>query len=216
MPLDVDLTRHLSDPDLFKRDGYIDGAWTPAAGGARFAVTDPGAGETLAEVADQGAAEARAAIAAAHAAWKGWEGLVAKERSAILRRWFELMMANQEDLARICTAECGKPLAESRGEVAYAASFLEWFAEEGKRVYGDVIPQHQADKRILVLKQAVGVVGAITPWNFPVAMITRKVAPALAVGCPVVVKPAEQTPLSALALAELAARAGVPKGVFNV
>ncbi|MEO1328898.1 MAG: NAD-dependent succinate-semialdehyde dehydrogenase [Pseudomonadota bacterium] len=216
MPLDQDLATHLTDARLLKTDGYVDGAWASATGGARFAVTNPATGATIAEVADMGAGETRCAVEAAHIAWKPWEGRTAKERGAALRRWCELMMANQEDLARIATAECGKPLAEARGEVAYAASFLEWFAEEAKRAYGDVIPTHQTDKRILVLKQAVGVVGAITPWNFPIAMITRKVAPAIAVGCPVVVKPAEQTPLSALALAELAERAGIPRGVFNV
>ncbi len=216
MPLDHELASRLDEAALLKTDAYVDGAWIGADDGARFAVTNPATGAVIAEVADQGAVETERAVAAAYAAWKPWEAKTAKERGAALRAWRDLMMAHQEDLARIATAECGKPLAEARGEVAYAASFLEWFAEEAKRAYGDVIPTHQADKRILVLKQAVGVVGAITPWNFPLAMITRKVAPALAVGCPAVVKPAEQTPLSALALAELAARAGVPKGVFNV
>ena len=216
MPLDAAISDRLADPALLKTLGYVNGAWTPADSGASFAVTDPATGQTIAEVADQGAAETSRAVAAAEAAGAAWAAKLAKERSAILRRWFELIMANQEDLAKIATAECGKPLAEARGEVAYAASFVEWFAEEAKRVYGDVIPEHQSDKRIVVIKQPVGVVGAITPWNFPLAMITRKVSPALAVGCPVVIKPAEQTPLSALALAELAERAGVPAGVFNV
>ena len=214
MPLDTDLTSRLSDSGLLRMDSYVDGAWSPASG--RFPVENPATGEVIAEVADHGAEETRRAIEAANAAWKGWEKTLAKERSAILRRWFNLMMEAQDDLAAIATAECGKPLAEAKGEVAYAASFIEWFAEEAKRVYGDVIPQHQQDKRIVVIKQAVGVVGAITPWNFPIAMITRKVAPALAVGCPVVIKPAKLTPLSALALAELAERAGFPKGVVNV
>ena len=216
MPLDADIAARLNDPTLLKTDGYFDGAWRAAASGARFSVTNPATGETIAEVADMAAAETKSAIAAADASWKPWERRLAKERAAILRKWFELIMAAQDDLAAIATAECGKPLAEAKGEVAYAASFIEWFAEEAKRVYGDTIPQHQPDKRIVVIKQPIGVVGAITPWNFPIAMITRKCAPALAVGCPVVVKPAEQTPLSALALAVLAERAGFPKGVFNV
>lgn len=163
-----------------------------------------------------GVQETRRAIEAAHAAWPAWRDKTAKERSAVLKRWHQLILDNQEDLARLMTAEQGKPLTESRGEIAYGASFVEWFAEEAKRVYGDVIPQHQPDKRLMVIKQPVGVCGAITPWNFPNAMITRKCAPALAAGCTVVVKPAEQTPLSALALAELAHRAGIPRGVFNV
>ena len=216
MPLDTALGARLNDPTLLKTLGYVDGAWTPARSGKTFAVANPATGETIAEVADQGAEETRAAIDAAYVAWKLWEKKTAKERGAVLRKWFELIMAAQDDLAAIATAECGKPLAESKGEVAYGASFIEWFAEEAKRVYGDTIPTHQGDKRILVIKQAIGVVGAITPWNFPIAMITRKVAPALAVGCAAVIKPAEQTPLSALALAELAERAGIPKGVFNV
>jgi succinate-semialdehyde dehydrogenase/glutarate-semialdehyde dehydrogenase len=206
----------LADPKVLQRDAYVDGAWTAAGSGARFAVRNPATGETLAEVADLDAADARAAIEAAAAALPAWSALTAKARAVILRRWFDLIMAAQEDLARLMTAEQGKPLAETRGEVAYGASFIEWFAEEGKRVYGDVIPTHAAGKRILVFKQPVGVVTSITPWNFPNAMITRKAAPALAAGCPVVVKPAEQTPLSALALAELASRAGFPPGVFNV
>jgi succinate-semialdehyde dehydrogenase / glutarate-semialdehyde dehydrogenase len=204
----------LADPKLLRRDAYVDGAWVGAS--KRFAVKNPATGETLAEVADHDAAGARTAIEAAERALPAWRALTAKARAVILRRWFELIMAAQEDLAQLMTAEQGKPLAETRGEVAYGASFIEWFAEEGKRAYGDVIPTHAAGKRILVLKQPVGVVTAITPWNFPNAMITRKCAPALAAGCTFVIKPSEETPLSALALAELADRAGVPKGVFNV
>jgi succinate-semialdehyde dehydrogenase/glutarate-semialdehyde dehydrogenase len=206
----------LKDPKLFREQCYVDGAWCGAASGRTFAVTNPATGATIARVPDMGAQDARRAIEAAHAAWAGWRAKTAKERAAVMRRWFDLVMANQEDLALLLTSEQGKPLAEARGEIAYGASFIEWYAEEGKRVYGDVIPQHQADKRLLVLKQPVGVTAAITPWNFPNAMITRKVAPALAAGCTVVLKPAEQTPLSALALAELAERAGMPKGVLNI
>ncbi|MBI1206516.1 MAG: succinate-semialdehyde dehydrogenase [Azospirillum sp.] len=206
----------LSDVGLLRRQAYIDGAWVDADEGGTFPVTNPANGELIVEVPNLGAAETRRAIAAADAAWGGWRAKTAKERATLLRRWFELIMANQEDLARLMTVEQGKPLAESRGEVAYGANFVEWFAEEAKRVYGDTIPSHGADKRIVVLKQPIGVVAAITPWNFPIAMITRKCAPALAVGCPVVVKPAGETPLSALALAVLAERAGIPKGVFNV
>ncbi|MGH6970235.1 MAG: aldehyde dehydrogenase family protein, partial [Caulobacteraceae bacterium] len=204
----------LADPDLLRRDAYVGGEWKEAD--ARFAVANPATGETLAEVADLGVGETRAAIDAAAAAFPAWSARTAKERAAILRRWFSLVMEAQEDLAQIMTAEQGKPLAETRGEVVYGASFIEWFAEEAKRAYGDVIPTHAAGKRILVLKQPVGVAAAITPWNFPNAMITRKVAPAIAVGCTVVVKPPDETPLSALALAELAHRAGLPPGVFNV
>jgi succinate-semialdehyde dehydrogenase/glutarate-semialdehyde dehydrogenase len=206
----------LADPKVLQRDAYVDGAWTPAGTGKRFAVTNPATGETLAEVADLDPADTRAAIEAAAAALPAWSARTAKERAGVLRKWFELIMGAQEDLAQLMTAEQGKPLAETRGEVAYGASFIEWFAEEGKRTYGDVIPTHAAGKRILVLKQPIGVVAAITPWNFPIAMITRKVAPALAAGCTVVVKPPDETPLSALALAELAGRAGLPKGVLNV
>jgi len=206
----------LKDPTLLRDRAYVDGAWIASASGATFAVTNPSTGATLAEVADLGAAETRAAIAAANAAWGPWRKKLAKERSAILRRWFTLMMENQDDLGLLMTSEQGKPLAEAKGEVAYAASFVEWFAEEARRVYGDTIPQHGADKRLVVIKEPVGVVAAITPWNFPAAMITRKCAPALAAGCPVVIKPAEQTPLTALALAELAHRAGFPKGVLNI
>jgi succinate-semialdehyde dehydrogenase/glutarate-semialdehyde dehydrogenase len=204
----------LKDETLLRKDAYIDGAWVGAA--ARFKVNDPATGETLAEVADLTETETRHAIERAHAAFPAWAAKTAKERAAILRKWYELIMGAQEDLARIMTAEQGKPLAETRGEVAYGASFIEWFAEEAKRVYGDVIPTNAHGRRLIVLKQPIGVVGAITPWNFPNAMITRKVAPALAAGCPVVIKPPSETPLSALALVELGARAGIPKGVFNV
>lgn len=206
----------LSDTKLLKTDGFIDGAWCAADTKARFAVTNPATGEELAQVADFGAAEATRAVEAAQRAFLTWRDHTAKERAALLRRWFELIMAAQEDLAQLMTAEQGKPLAEARGEVAYGATFIEWFAEEAKRVYGDVIPAPKRDGRILVFKQPIGVVGAITPWNFPVAMITRKLAPALAAGCTAVIKPAEDTPLCALALAELAQRAGLPAGVFNV
>jgi succinate-semialdehyde dehydrogenase/glutarate-semialdehyde dehydrogenase len=206
----------LADPKLLRNQCYIAGRWADADSGRTIAVTNPATGELLGTVPNLGAAETRRAIEAANAAWPAWRAKTAKERSAILRKWAELMMANQEDLAVIMTAEQGKPLTESRGEIAYAASFIEWFAEEGRRVYGDTIPGHQPDKRIVVIKQPVGVCAAITPWNFPAAMITRKVGPALAAGCTMVSKPASATPFSALALAELAERAGVPKGVFSV
>ena len=207
---------NLKDPKLFREQCYLDGAWVAADSKKTFPVDNPATGETVGSVPDMGTAETKRAIEAADKAWPAWRAKTAKERAAILRKWFELMMANQDDLALILTTEQGKPLAEAKGEIAYGASFVEWFAEEGKRVYGDVIPQHQADKRILVLKQPIGVSAMITPWNFPNAMITRKAAPALAAGCTVVIKPAEQTPFSALAMAELAERAGIPKGVFNV
>jgi succinate-semialdehyde dehydrogenase/glutarate-semialdehyde dehydrogenase len=206
----------LADGGLLKTDAYIDGVWRPAASGARFAVANPADGVKIAEVANCTRTEADAAIDAAARAWPAWRSKTAKERAALLRAWFQLIMANQEDLAKLMTAEQGKPLAESRGEIVYGASFIEWFAEEAKRIYGDTIPTVANDRRLLVFKEPIGVAVAITPWNFPNAMITRKVAPALAAGCPVVVKPAEQTPLSALALAELAQRAGIPAGVFNV
>ena len=204
----------LKDPTLFREQCYIDGEWVGAK--KTFPVNNPATGAILGSVPDLGAEETRRAIEAADRAWPAWRAKTAKERSGILRRWFDLMMASQEDLAQILTAEQGKPLAEARGEIAYGASFIEWFAEEAKRAYGDVIPQHQPDKRILVIKQPIGVAAMITPWNFPNAMITRKAGPALAAGCTVVLKPAEQTPYSALAMAELAERAGIPKGVFNV
>ena len=204
----------LNDPTLLKTDGLIDGQWV--AGSARFAVHDPATGGHLADVANLGAEHARAAIAAADKAWPAWRAKTAKERAGILMKWYALLHQHAEDLARIMTAEQGKPLTEARGEVVYGASFVEWFAEEAKRVYGETIPTTDPTKRYLVLKQPVGVCAAITPWNFPIAMITRKVAPALAAGCPVVIKPAEATPLSALACAELALRAGMPPGVLNV
>jgi len=204
----------LDDASLIKTDALIDGAWVASA--ARFAVDDPATGERLADVANLGAAEADAAIAAAARAWPAWRSLTAKARGAILMKWFALITQHAEDLARIMTAEQGKPLAEARGEVGYGASFVEWFAEEAKRIGGETIPSTDNNKRYLVLRQPIGVCAAITPWNFPMSMITRKVAPALAAGCTVVIKPAEQTPLSALALAELAQRAGVPAGVLNV
>ena len=206
----------LTDKTLLRADSYVNGAWIAARENARFAVTNPATGAVLAEAANCAEAETRAAIDAAHDALPGWRARTAKDRAQLLRKWFDLILANQEDLARIMTAEQGKPLAETRGEVAYGAAFIEWFAEEGKRIYGDVIPTNQANRRIIVLKQPIGVVAAITPWNFPNAMITRKCAPALAAGCTFVVKPAAETPLSATALAELAHRAGIPKGVFNV
>jgi succinate-semialdehyde dehydrogenase/glutarate-semialdehyde dehydrogenase len=206
----------LSNPDLLRQQAYIDGQWVDADDGATFDVTDPANGDSIASVPAMGAAETRRAIEAANAAWPAWRSKTAKERAAILRRWFELMLANQADLAALMTAEQGKPLAESAGEILYGASFIEWFAEEAKRVYGDVIPTHLPDRRIVVIKQPVGVVAAITPWNFPNAMITRKAGPALAAGCPCVIKPASETPLSALAIAVLAEEAGIPAGVFNI
>ena len=204
------------NPLLFRQACYVDGAWVETSASGKINVDDPATGEIIGTVPRFGIPEVRQAIEAAARAFPGWRKRTAKERAVILRRWFELMMENQEDLARLMTLEQGKPMAESRGEVAYAAGFIEWFAEEAKRVYGDTIPGHQADKRIVVLKQPVGVVACITPWNFPLAMITRKASPGLAVGCTVVIKPASQTPFCALALAELAERAGMPKGVFNV
>ena len=206
----------LRDAGLFRDACYVDGTWIPARSGATIDVDNPATGQVLGTVPKCGAAETRDAIAAAARAFPAWRQTTAKERAGGLRRWFDLMLQHQDDLARLMTLEQGKPLPESRGEVAYAAAFLEWFGEEAKRVYGDTIPGHQADKRILVLKQPVGVVACITPWNFPLAMITRKAGPAIAAGCTVVLKPASQTPFSALALAELAARAGIPRGVFNV
>ncbi len=206
----------LKDPQLLRDKAYVNGEWVAADAGATFEVTNPANGEVLARLPDMLEGETRRAIEAANAAWPAWAAKTAKERASVMRKWFDLMMANQEDLAIIMTSEQGKPLAESRGEVAYGASFIEWFAEEGKRIYGDIIPNTQAGRRILVLKQPIGVVAAITPWNFPNAMITRKCGPALAAGCPIVIKPPAETPLSALALAVLAERAGIPKGIFNV
>src|ERR1700704_5086686 len=207
---------NLKDPSLFRQQCYIDGKWADADSGKSIPVNTPATGEILGTVPKMGAAETRRAIEAANAAFPAWRAKTAKERATILRKWFDLMMANQEDLAQMLTAEQGKPLSEARGEIAYGASFIEWFAEEGKRAYGDTIPSPWADKRILVMKQPVGVCALITPWNFPNAMITRKAGPALAAGCTVVIKPAGQTPYSALALAELGERAGIPKGVLNV
>jgi succinate-semialdehyde dehydrogenase/glutarate-semialdehyde dehydrogenase len=206
----------LKDAGLLRTQAYLAGEWSGAQNGATRDVLNPASGEKLGTVPNMGAAETRRAIEAAAAALPAWAKKTAQERALILRRWYDLMLANQEDLARIMTAEQGKPLAEARGEIAYAAAFIEWFGEEGKRLYGDIIPAHQADKRILVLRQPIGVVAAITPWNFPAAMIARKVAPALAAGCTFVCKPATQTPYSALALAHLGERAGVPRGVLSV
>ena len=204
----------LKDPGLLKADGLINGEWV--GGTSRFAVNDPATGAELAQVANLGPVDAAAAISAANKAWPAWRAKTAKERSAVLMKWFALLHQHADDLARIMTAEQGKPLAEARGEVMYGASFVEWFAEEAKRVYGETIPTTDNNKRYIVIKQPIGVCAAITPWNFPIAMITRKVAPALAAGCPVIIKPAEQTPLSALAVAELAQRAGMPAGVLNI
>jgi succinate-semialdehyde dehydrogenase / glutarate-semialdehyde dehydrogenase len=217
MPRDAtDLASLLKDPSLVASKAYVAGEWIDADSGATFAVTNPARGDVLGQVADLGRAETARAIAAADAAMKGWQARTAKERAGILRAWFNLMMENQQDLALILTAEMGKPIKEAMGEIAYGASFIEWFAEEGKRIYGETIPPHLPNMRLQVIKQPVGVVASITPWNFPNAMITRKVGPALAAGCGVVAKPAGETPLSALALAVLAERAGLPKGIFNV
>ncbi|MCM2319867.1 MAG: NAD-dependent succinate-semialdehyde dehydrogenase [Pseudomonas sp.] len=207
---------NLKDPQLLRQQAYIDGAWCDADSGLGVDVTDPASGELLARVPLMGGAETVRAIEAADRALAAWRARTAKERAQILRRWYELMLVHEQDLALLMTREQGKPLHEALGEIRYAASFIEWFAEEGKRLYGDVIPSPAADKRLLVIKQGIGVCAAITPWNFPAAMITRKVAPALAAGCTIVVKPANETPLSALALAELAQRAGVPAGVLNI
>ncbi len=206
----------LSDPALWKQRCLIGGQWLAADSGLTIEVRNPANADLLGTVPHMGGAETRRAIEAAHAALPTWAKKTAAERARLMRKWFDLMLAHVDDLAIIMTAEQGKPLAESRGEIAYAASFIEWFAEEGKRLYGDIIPGHQVDKRIMVLRQPVGVVAAITPWNFPAAMITRKAGPALAAGCPIVIKPAQQTPYSALAMAELAQRAGIPAGVINV
>ena len=210
------MSLELKDGSLFRQQCYIDGQWVDADDGATIAVNNPADDSILGSIPKLGTDETRRAIEAADKAWPAWRAKTGKERSVILKRWYELMLENADDLALLMTSEQGKPLAEAKGEVVYAASFIEWFAEEAKRVYGDTIPGHQGDKRIVVLKQPIGVVAAITPWNFPAAMITRKCAPAMAVGCPVVIKPATMTPYSALALAELAERAGVPKGVINV
>jgi len=215
-PRDANFSLQLKDTKLFRQQGYINGEWRDAVNRATINVTNPAVGSVIGTIPKMGAAETRRGIEAAHAALPAWRAKLAKERANILRKWFELMIANTDDLALIMTTEQGKPLTEAKGEIAYAASFIEWFAEEAKRIYGDVIPQHQADKRLVVIKQPVGVCGLITPWNFPAAMITRKAAPALAAGCTVVIKPATQTPYSAFALAELAERAGIPKGVINI
>ncbi len=207
---------NLNDPELFRQQCLINGDWCDADGGATLDVVNPATGAVMGTVPEMGGAETRRAIDAAKSAMPEWAGKTAKERATILRRWHDLMLENTDDLARLMTMEMGKPLAEAKGEVAYAASFIEWFAEEGKRIYGDTIPEHQSDKRIIVLKQPIGVTVAITPWNFPIAMITRKAAPALAAGCPMVIKPAEMTPFSAFAMAVLAERAGVPKGILGV
>ncbi|MCA3130538.1 MAG: NADP-dependent succinate-semialdehyde dehydrogenase [Betaproteobacteria bacterium] len=209
-------TLALQDPSLLRQQCYLDGQWVDADGKGTIAVVNPATGGALGTIPRMGSPETLRAIAAADAAWPAWRARTAKDRAAVLRKWFDLMMANQDDLALIMTAEQGKPLAEAKGEIAYAASFIEWFAEEGKRTYGEVIPTVAADRRLVVIKQPVGVCAAITPWNFPAAMITRKAAPALAAGCTMVLKPATQTPFSAFALAVLAERAGVPKGVFSV
>jgi len=206
----------LKDAQLFRQQAFINGEWLDADNGQSIQVTNPATGEVIGSVPKMGTAETRRAIEAADKALPAWRALTAKERSAKLRRWFELMIEHQDDLARLMTTEQGKPLAEAKGEIAYAASFIEWFAEEAKRVYGDTIPGHQADKRLIVIKQPIGVTAAITPWNFPAAMITRKAGPALAAGCTMVLKPASQTPYSALALVELATRAGIPAGVLSV
>ena len=210
------VSMQISDNGLLKTQAYIDGQWVDSDDSSTFAVTDPANGKTIAEVASCGSAETKRAIDAAEAAMVDWRRRSAKDRAAILRKWFDLMMASQEDLAQILTAEQGKPLAEARGEVAYGASYIEWFAEEAKRIYGDTMPAPSEDKRVVVIKQPVGVVACITPWNFPNAMLTRKIAPALAAGCTVVCKPANATPLSAFAFVELAERAGVPAGVINI
>src|SRR6195952_5592339 len=205
----------LDNNTLLRDAAYIDGEWRGAQSGARFAVTNPATGEVIAEIADCDDADTRSAIEAAGRAWGPWRAKTAKERASLMRRGYELMRAPQEDLAQLMTAEQGKPLAESRGEIAYGASFIEWFAEEAKRVYGDTIPSQSPDRRIVVIKQPIGVCAAVTPWNFPNAMITRKAGPALAAGCTMVIKPASMTPYSALALCELAERAGIPKGVLS-
>jgi succinate-semialdehyde dehydrogenase/glutarate-semialdehyde dehydrogenase len=210
------MTLQLKDDSLLKTRAYINGKWCDANDGARFDVSNPASGEVIATVPDMGVEETRAAIEAADVAWPAWRAKPARERAEVLRRLYFLMLENQEDLAQILTAECGKPIVEGRGEIAYGASFIEWFGEEAKRVYGDVIPPPFGDRRIVVEKGPIGVCAAITPWNFPIAMVTRKVGPALAAGCPIILKPAKDTPLSALALVELASRAGVPAGIFSV
>ena len=206
----------LQDPTLLKNLALIDGQWCPATDGSTLSVHNPANGELVGHVPNMGAAQTQTAIEAADRAFASWKLRTAEDRANLLKRWHALMLANADDLALLMTAEQGKPLAEAKGEIAYAASYIEWFAEEARRIYGEVIPSPWPDKRIVVTREPVGVCAAITPWNFPSAMITRKVAPALAAGCTIIVKPAEQTPLSALAMAELAQRAGMPAGVFNV
>ncbi|MBW7055259.1 NAD-dependent succinate-semialdehyde dehydrogenase [Paracoccus bogoriensis] len=213
---DTNLKALLNDPSLLETRAFVAGEWVDADDGATFAVTNPARGDVIARVADLGRAETARAIAAAEAAMKDWAARPAKERAQVMRKWFDLMMANQDDLGTILTAEMGKPLAEAKGEIAYGASFIEWFGEEAKRIYGETIPGHMRDKRITVIRQPIGVVGSITPWNFPNAMIARKAAPALAVGCGFVARPAAETPLSALAMAVLGERAGLPKGILSV
>ena len=212
----TDLAGRLTDPSLLATRAYVGGEWRDAADGATFGVTNPARGDVIAKVADLSRAEVAVAIEAAYGAQKGWAAWTGKERAAVLRKWFDLMVANADDLATILTAEQGKPLAEARGEILYGASFIEWFAEEAKRVYGETVPGHQRDKRIVVIRQPIGVAASITPWNFPNAMITRKAGPALAAGCAFVARPAAETPLSALALGVLADRAGLPKGVLSI
>lgn len=207
---------NLKDPSLFRQQGLINGEWRDADNGKTIEVTNPATGDVIGTIPEMGVNETRQAIEAAKEAMPAWAGKTAKERSIILRKWNDLLLENTDDLAKLMTMEMGKPLAEAKGEVAYAASFIEWFAEEGKRIYGDTIPEHQSDKRIIVIKQPIGVTVAITPWNFPIAMITRKAAPALAAGCPMVIKPSEMTPYSAFAMAVLAERAGIPKGILSV
>jgi len=212
----TNLSTLLKDPSLLATKGYVDGAWVEASDGATFEVRNPARGDVICVVADLPRVDVNRAIAAAYVAQKKWAAVTAKERANVLRKWYDLMVENADDLATILTAEMGKPVGEARGEIIYGASFIEWFAEEAKRVYGETIPGHQADKRITVIKQPIGVVGSITPWNFPNAMITRKAGPALAAGCAFVARPSELTPLSALALAVLGERAGIPAGVFSV
>ncbi|MFM2029381.1 MAG: hypothetical protein RL517_572 [Pseudomonadota bacterium] len=212
----VDIRKLLKDPSLFKEEAFINGAWVQAKPENTFSVNNPATGEIIAHVSNLGAQEAEQAITAAERAFQDWKNKTGKERAAIMRKWFDLVIANTQDLATLMTLEQGKPLVEAAGEVAYGASFIEWFAEEAKRVTGSIPSTTWSDKRMIVMKQPIGVCVAITPWNFPIAMITRKIAPALAAGCTIVIKPAELTPLSALALAELASRAGIPAGVINV
>jgi len=212
----IDIRHHLKDPSLFKEDAFIHGQWTKAATGERFVVNNPATNEHIADVANVDIAQAERAIGAANAALPEWRSKTGKERANLMRKWFELITEHASDLATLMTLEQGKPLVEAIGEVSYGASFIEWFAEEAKRVAGAIPSTTWSDKRLMVLKQPIGVCVAITPWNFPIAMITRKIAPAMAAGCTIVIKPAELTPLSALSLAELSMRAGIPAGVINI